>query len=165
MEIALSNGLIALIDDTDFDKVRAHSWSASRTSSTRVYAAYKTVKNGKGVTVYMHRAILGAPKGMEVDHINGNGLDNRRSNLRLVTRRQNTINARLSIRNTTGFRGVSPARRPGRYVATIHVNRTKRHLGTFPNPTEAAVAYDAAAREHFGEFARLNFPERGEQAA
>ena len=96
--------------------------------------------------------------GSEVDHINRDKLDNRRSNLRLVTHTQNCVNASLRVTNTSGFKGVNFYR--GKYWrAYIRVNYRHISLGFFPTAEAAARAYDEAAREHFGEFAFLNFPD------
>ena len=105
----------------------------------------------------MHRLILNAMKGMDVDHINHDGLDNRRSNLRLCTRSENLRNQR-ALRSSTGLKGIHLDKR-GRWTAYIKPNAQKSHkfLGYFDNAIDAAVAYDAAARQHYGEFARTNF--------
>jgi len=104
----------------------------------------------------MHRAILNAPPRMDVDHINGNGLNNTRENLRLCTRSQNMMNQRLKG-GTSRFRGVSWLKGGAKWHAQVRANGKRLHLGLFTDETEAAMAYDAAARELFGDFARLNF--------
>lgn len=113
----------------------------------------------------MHRLILGLAPGQVGDHRNGNGLDNRRENLRMATYSQNNQNARPSSKKASPFKGVSIRcnRFGGRYkarpwAAEIHVDGRKIGLGSFPDEVSAAKAYDVAAREHFGEFAKLNFP-------
>lgn len=108
-------------------------------------------------TVYLHRLITNAPQGMDVDHIDGNPLNNSRNNLRLCNRSQNLI-ARLRIHNTStsGFRGVSLVKRTGRYTAQIDIGGKKFHLGTYATAEEAAIAYNKKALEVFGEFARPN---------
>ncbi len=115
-----------------------------------------------GPTLHLHRLIVACAPGQIVDHINGDVLDNRRSNLRLCTKLQNNRNVGLRADSSTGFKGV--ARRSdvrsgsGVYKAHIRVNGKKLHLGSFAVPEDAAAAYDAAARQAFGDFARLNFP-------
>jgi hypothetical protein len=118
----------------------------------RFYAA--TVINGKSVA--MHRMLMSPPRGMLVDHIDGNGLNNCRSNLRLCTRKQNRRNTRPQHKSSR-FLGV--IRRGYRYLAKITHNGRTQHLGTFTNEIEAARARDRKARELFGEFAWLNFPD------
>jgi len=115
------------------------------------YAARSEGKN----QIHMHREIINAPADLQVDHINGNGLDNRRENLRLCTNAENARNRRLSKNNTTGYKGVDLD--ANRYRAQIRVGQKFVYLGRFDDPIEAAKAYDAAAREHYGEFARTNF--------
>ena len=109
----------------------------------------------------MHRTILNAPKGLVIDHLNHDGLDNRRSNLRLTNHSENRINSCKPPTSTTGFRGVSFHKHRGDYIAHIRKNGYLRHLGYFEEPVEAAKAYDRAARELHGKFAALNFPTSG----
>jgi hypothetical protein len=111
----------------------------------------------------MHRLITGAPAGVEVDHRNGNGLDNRRSNLRLATTSQNQGNQRLSRANTSGFKGVHWDKHRAKWKASIAGDNNDKHLGHFTDPSEAAHAYDSAARLRFGRFASVNFPQLGER--
>ena len=120
--------------------------------------------------VYMHRVITGAREGEHVDHINGNTLDNRRNNLRKCSAQDNVRNRRKPShragRPTTSiYKGVSWQPRESRWYATIGINGQQIVLGRFTDEIEAAHAYDRAARQHFGAFARLNFPRDGEQAA
>lgn len=104
----------------------------------------------------MHREILHVPKGVKVDHKNGNGLDNQRHNLRPATTLQNSQGFQIRRKsNNTGFRGVGHRRKGFR--ARITINKTEVYLGDFPTALQAANAYDAAARAHFGEFAHPNF--------
>jgi len=119
--------------------------------------------DGRHTTKKMHQHILSGAK--EIDHKNGNGLDNRRENLRSVSRAENQQNRRgLNANNTSGFIGVSPE--GNRWRATIRVSGHQRHLGYFDTAEEAAQARDFATREAFGDFARLNFSdERMEIAA
>ena len=114
------------------------------------------------VQVRLHRLIAGAGDGLMVDHINGDILDNRRSNLRICTNKQNQRNQRLRQNNSTGFKGVCVSRWGGasrRYIAGIRVNKRQIQLGRFASAEEAARAYDRAALEHFGEFAWIKFPQ------
>jgi hypothetical protein len=100
---------------------------------------------------------MNAQKGILVDHRNGNGLDNRRINLRLCTDAQNRANRRLQRNNKSGFKGVFLNAKNGKFLAHVQVNKKTFYLGSFVSPIDAAKAYDKAAKLHFGEFARLNF--------
>lgn len=151
-EIKLTRGKVLLIDDEDFDWLSQHKWSYNgRYVSGRV----------DGVNLKVHRFILNAPDGMEVDHINLNVCDNQRSNLRLVNRSQNMINVGKRSNNKAGYKGVSAStgnyRNP--WAACLGYNNKILHLGYFKTPRQAAMAYDMAARDLFGEYAKLNFPD------
>ncbi len=114
----------------------------------------------------MHRIILGiTDTSVHVDHINGCCTDNRRQNLRLVSRTQNMMNRHVKRGRSSGFKGVYLHKHSGRWRASIGLDGKKIHLGGYATPDEAARCYDAAARQHFGAFARLNFPAAGEQSA
>ncbi|HUR07040.1 MAG TPA: HNH endonuclease, partial [Nonomuraea sp.] len=106
--------------------------------------------------ISLHRLLCNAQPGQQVDHRNGDGLDNRRSNLRLCTRSQNIGNARTPRTNTSGYKGVYFERARGLWCAEIWFNMRKRRLGRFADPKDAARAYNAAALEQWGEFARIN---------
>lgn len=113
--------------------------------------------------IRVHRALLNAPRGMLVDHINGNIADNRRCNLRLCTHSQSVSNRHTVAGSKSRYKGVGFHN--GRWLAKIRDAGRQRHLGYFANETDAACAYDAAARSVFGDFARFNFPHDGEQSA
>lgn len=152
IEIPLTKGKVAIIDEDDFVLVSLHDWWL-KTVDTHSYAETKV--NGKNVT--MHRLLLEPPKGIFVDHRDANGLNNRRNNLRLATPQQNCWN----IRKYPGreYKGVSFRKDRGVYRAYITLHDTYQHLGHFSTAEEAAVAYDKAALKLFGEFANMNFPE------
>lgn len=157
------NGRIALIDDQDAERVLALTWRYYFNRSTK--SAYVIAKR----CLLLHRFILEAETGTNIDHRDGDRLNCQRSNLRAATQSQNLQNTRLRTKGTvTGFKGVShiPNRKgtPNRYTAKIRWQGKRLQLGWFRTAEEAAYAYDARARELFGEFACLNFPQEGEQS-
>ncbi len=154
-EIRTSSGHVALVDDEDAARVlAAGAWHVRRNRSGTLYAQRHVTRDGKRPTQQMHQFLLGC---VGIDHRNGDGLDNRRSNLRPATYAQNGANRRLSSHNTSGFKGVVLKKSTGRWVAQIRVAGEQRHIGTYPTAEDAARAYDAAALAAFGEFARPNF--------
>lgn len=148
--IPLTQGKFALVDDEDFAELSKVKWCFSKGYAVR------SVRLEKRGTILMHREILSAKKGQECDHINMNGLDNRRANLRVCTRAENARNRPKDRDNTTGFKGVALEKRTGKYVAQIHILGKHYHFGTFKSAKEAALAYNEAAPKYFGEFAQLN---------
>jgi hypothetical protein len=160
IEIPLSRGKVALIDAADLELVSRHRWFANCNSlSDRIWYAQATVwKHGSPTTIQMHRLLTNAPPGVQVDHRNHNGLDNRHANLRFATPSQNGGNARLSRGNSSGYRGVFWETAAGKWRSQIRVDGKRRHLGVFTNKWDAAQAYNAAALEAFGEFAYQNVP-------
>lgn len=159
MKIPLSNGLFVEIDDDDWKKVSRYRWVASKAWHNNWYARVCVdsdhTKSGK-TTILMHRLILDFPRGF-VDHRDGNGLNNRRANLRQANPRQNAHNQRKGIRGLSQYKGVSWDSRCRRWMASIRVNGRTEFLGRFLCEAGAARAYDEAAYRNFGEFARLNF--------
>lgn len=156
LRIPLTQGLVALVDEADHEQVvAAGRWSAHRDCNT--FYATRNARRGDGsyAMVALHTFLTGWPL---TDHINGDGLDNRRSNLRPATHAENMRNRRIGSNNTSGFKGVSLNRRTGRWAACIVADGRRNWLGYHATPEAAARAYDAAARELHGEFAWLNFP-------
>lgn len=146
--ILLTQGKAALVDNSDYDELCRHAWNYSTPQG------YARRKSRDGI-IYMHRQILDAPAGTDVDHINGDKLDNRRSNLRLVTRTQNLYN--MAPRSgTSRFKGVSWHAQRNKWAVYIQVDRKSIYLGLFTDEIEAARAYNRAALEYIGEYARLN---------
>ena len=160
IEISLTQGKVAIVDDEDFASVAMFKWFAVRGCGDTFYAC-RTINLTKldKVRVAMHRAILAADDRLMVDHVNGNGLDNRRVNLRLCVNRLNCRNRRGVANTSSRFKGVSWHRRMQKWTANIRDVDGQHWLGTFDSEEDAARSYDAAARERFGDFARLNFPE------
>lgn len=154
-QIALTQGKVSLVDDEDYKLVCAYSWQAARNgSSWRAMC-----RTGSGIfkqTIYMHRLIMRARKGQEIDHINGDALDNRKSNLRFCTRAENTRNRGTNKNNASGYKGVAWHSQVGRWRAYIVVDRKQKSLGLFDTPEQAARAYNEAALKMFGDYARLN---------
>jgi hypothetical protein len=151
VRVALGRGIETILDKTDAEVTLGRTWYAHR-SCSNLYAASR-----KPTMIYLHREVMRAPDGMQVDHINGDGLDNRRCNLRLATAQQNRFNTR-SRGGVSPYKGVWLDHSTGKWRAAIKFDRRRFGLGSFRGEEDAARAYDAAATEMFGEFARLNFP-------
>lgn len=154
--IPLTQGLYAKVDADAPEEIWGVKWYASERKSGKCYACAYAGRGAKHR--YLHCAVMGGPpSGMEIDHINGDSLDNRRENLRFCTRAQNQCNLRKrSSATSSKHKGVSKDRRRGKWEAQIRLGGKKKHLGYFEQEIDAARAYNAAARELFGEFARLN---------
>lgn len=164
LTIALTQGYVAIIDDEDADLADL-KWQAQFNRNypkSGVYArrAFRQL-DGSPASVFMHRIVLERildrqlVKGEEVDHRNGNPLDNRRENLRLATRSENGRNRRLSTASTSGYKGVSLHKRSGKWHAAIKINGRIKNLGYFDTPEQAYAAYCESALELHGEFASL----------
>lgn len=162
--IPITKNLVAIIDKEDEEKILPHKWYAFGKENHKnpiFWAARKTRIDGKQKTLLMHREILKPPENAVVDHINGDGLDNRKCNLRIATVSQNRANER-SIRNRMGFRGVSLSSKGHKkpFYAKIICNHRTYFLGHYETIEQAAMAYDKKAIELFGDFAVLNFPQQ-----
>ena len=142
------NGTEILIDSEDYKRVKSHTWYVD-------YKGYAWAKI-EGSRVRLHRFIIDAPDDLQVDHVNIIKTDNRKSNLRLATSKENRRNEGLRKDNTTGAKGVSYDKQCNKYAAYINVEWGKIHLGYYCTVLEASKAYDRAAEKYFGEFARLN---------
>lgn len=157
-KIPLTQGKYALVDDTDYELLKQHTWFVHK----GLYSHY-AVRNekddiGKFRFVWMHREIMQTPDGFLTDHIDGNGLNNQRTNLRVCTAQQNQHNRAPHKNCSSKYKGVSWKNSGKKWVVRIHHNYQSKHVGVFADEIEAARAYDKAAKEAFGEFARLNFP-------
>jgi len=136
LEIKLTQGKFAMVDDEDFETLNNHKWFIKKDSNT-CYAYRKQTTNNKRKTVYIHSIIMETPKGMQIDHIDGNGLNNCKSNLRVVTFRQNMQNRHVS--KTSQYLGVSKFR--NKWIAHIGINGKAKYLGIYIIEEDARDAY------------------------
>lgn len=145
----------AKVDDEDFEVLSQFKWSAHKAGKT-MYAMrnFSFKKGGKRGVVRMHQSLL--PKAEEIDHVNHDGLDNRKTNLRSCTHAQNMINRRKR-RSRSQFKGVTWHKAASKWMAQVHVGDIHKYLGLFDCEGCAAIAYDKAAKEMHGEFSSLNF--------
>jgi hypothetical protein len=156
-EIPLTQGKRALVDDADYQRLSGTRWYAKKSKAGWYAVRWETVGRVRRI-VRMHNVVASPPPGMEADHANGDTLDNTRGNLRVCTRSQNLHNtARSSRPASSRFRGVHLDGEVWR--ARLRTNGLRLNLGRFATEVEAAKAYDRAAVEMVGQFARLNFPE------
>lgn len=155
--IPLTQGKEALVDDSDYEAVKAFHWSTSKVGR-RFYAVSNVRKpDGKKTTQSLHHFLM--PGVVRVDHQDGNGLNNQKHNLRPATNRQNLQGFRRKPPAVTSkFRGVCWHRQYRKWQAQIKIDGKQTWLGRFTVEADAAHAYDTAAREHFGDFASPNFP-------
>ena len=156
----IAAGRVALVSDRDYRLVSQYRWRVTERKfegrrPDGPYAVTTITKDGRRTLLQMHSLITGYPL---TDHKNHNGLDNRRSNLRPATNSQNQQNRQPNLRSTSQYKGVHWSTRERRWRATIKHEGTARTLGNFIAEEQAALAYDAAARSLFGEYAVLNFP-------
>jgi hypothetical protein len=151
--IPLTQDKFAIVDAEDYEELSKHKWHTNKSHKSE-YAARKPGRKH----ISMHRLLLNAPPGLLVDHRDGNGLNNRKSNLRLCTHQENTYNQRPRRGGTSRFKGVYWHKTEKKYTARIRKNGKRYSLGYFHDEIEAAVAYGIKAMEFFGEFAYLNFP-------
>lgn len=161
-KIPLTQGRVALVDDEDFERLNKYKWCTFKTRYGGFVAVRNTPKvNGKRGLIYMHRQIMGAPDGMDVDHRKNNTLDNQKHNLRICTRTQNLRNSLPRKNCSSEFKGVSWHKSTKKWRAYINSGGKQQNLGVFGQEESAARAYDKKAVELFGEFAHLNFPKNG----
>lgn len=166
--VPLSQGLTAVIDADDAEMVSEYVWSAFLNPHTRGYYAvsHSKLANGRRPRLRMHRLIMKAPTDRVVDHRDHDGLNNRRSNLRICTHTENTRNLRGPQRNgTSGYIGVTWNKQVKRWRAQTKIDSTQHHVGHFNTAIEAALARDAYIRERFpdDEFWYFNFPSEGDR--
>lgn len=156
-EIPLTQGKVALVDDEDYNELMKYKWCVVKIGNV-YYASRKAWNKDKkqGRMSSMHRHIIKTPEGMETDHINGNGLDNRRCNLRVCTKQENRFNQFKKMGTSSNFKGVYYNTHTKKWKAHIKYNRVDYYLGEFKIEEDAARAYNKKAKELFGEFTKLN---------
>lgn len=154
--VRLTQGKVAIVDDEDYEELSKYGWYASDIHGW--YATRTVTVGGKQKTIFMHRQILESPKGKDIDHINHDGLDNRRENLRICTRSQNKKNGLKYRNNTSGLNGVCWVQKAKKWQAQIKKDGKNIYLGYFNDKDQAGHAVDKKVKELFGEFAVLNFP-------
>lgn len=150
--IELTKGKRTLVDDEDYAWAKEYSWHLHGKAAARAWRISKT----KVGHLKLHREILRAGPGQLVDHINGDSLDNRRSNLRLATPGQNMYNRRKLKKGISKYKGVYRFQKTGKWYSQIFVNRVRYYLGQFLTEETAAKAYNRAAKKYFGTYANLN---------
>jgi hypothetical protein len=162
-KIKLTQGKFAIVDAEDFEQLNKFKWYPEKSRRT-FYAIRNEKKQGCGnkqIIVKMHRLIMNSPPDLSIDHINHNGLDNRKANLRIVSQTQNVWNARKwATKCSSRYKGVNFTKMNNKWRAKIMHKRKWFNLGYFDDEESAARAYDAKARELFGEYSCLNFPEQ-----
>lgn len=151
IELSLNQGKTALVDDEDYLPVSQFKWYAAITKGKWYVLSLTGHVHRK-----IHRFIMNAPPHLDVDHRDGNGLNNQRYNLRICARSGNSMNRSKPNNNTSGFKGVSWHKDRNRYQAAIGLNGRLIYLGLFSDPVEGARAYDLAAVQYHGEFAKTN---------
>lgn len=161
-EVKLTKGQVALVDEADLPQVLPYSWDALWDGSTWYARRHVYRADGTRTRQQLHTFLTGLPY---VDHVDGNGLNNCRANLRPATHGQNMWNRRKRKGVSSQFKGVHFHKARRLWVGRIKPNRQEFWLGYFTDEMDAALAYDQAARVHYGEFAALNFPRPGERSA
>ena len=155
--IQLTQGQVALVDDEDFKKVNQFKWNAQK-DGNKFYAKRMITINGKRTAQLMHMLIVGDnPFKLDIDHRDGDGLNNQKNNLRLCTHQQNMMNRKLNKNSSSTYKGVHYSSVRQKWQARIQTDGKRISLGFFNGKEDAARAYDAAAIEHHGEFFLLNF--------
>lgn len=167
-EIQLTQGQVAIIDDDDYERVSKFKWFAEKYKNVHgeyiYYAKRSPVVNGEQRSLRLHTFILGKPdKGIEIDHVNLNTLDCRKSNLRYCTHLENMYNRKPRLNCYSKYKGVVWCKRDKRFIVRISFNKKRIHIGSYENEIEAALNYNIAAKIYHGEFARLNIIEKATQ--
>lgn len=156
--ILLTDSDVILLDDSDYNLAKRYNWWALRTTNGKKikYAASDVFTRGERCTLLLHRVLLQPRADQYIDHINHNGLDDQRHNLRVCTMSQNQGNRRKQSNNTSGYKGVHWHTQRQKWCASIKINYRSHSLGLWSDPWRAAQAYNRAALEAWGEFALIN---------
>ena len=144
-----------LIDNDDYEKVNSIKWHVYITKGLIYFRTWSYIGR-KQTLLFLHQLVAKTPKGMKTDHANGNTLDNRKCNLRICTAAENTRNQKRRTDNSSGYKGVSWAKRRGKWVAQIIKDGKHHFLGHFSTPEEAHNAYCEASKNYHGEFGRVS---------
>jgi len=147
---------IILIDDEDYELIKDYTWCVVKDSNTFYSLTHIKTNKYKKKNIFLHRLIMNLKKGEICDHINGNGLDNRKSNLRLCSYQQNNMNRKSWKNSTSKFKGISWNKLAKKWKVTIGKDKKNIHLGYYENEFDAALVYNGAAKYLHGEFAKLN---------
>lgn len=153
-EIQLTQGKFTIVDDEDYEKLKDFKWWYSKIGYA-VHTEYISLTQGSN-KIYMHRLILETPLNMCCDHINGNRLDNRKCNLRIVTKQQNQWNRSSTGKGSSKHKGVYFSKQKNKWLSKIQKDFKEYHIGFFATENEAVIAYNKKAVELFGEYAKLN---------
>ncbi len=163
LEIELDRHII-LLDNEDLELFNKYKWRIFHTGNKHYIVTYIYNENlYRHKTIHLHRLIMNCPNKLQIDHINGNGLDNRKCNLRICNISQNLMNSIKRKGTTSKYKGVYWNKTNKFWHVQIKVEGERIHLGYFINEKDAACMYDRAAEHYFGEFARFNFPEENER--
>lgn len=166
--VVLTRGKVALIDLEDATLVGAHTWHAYQNRDGSWYARANNPAGSRPASIRLHRVIMGLGPGRSpvVDHVNGDGLDNRKRNLRIASPSENGMNRGATRANASGYKGIYLHGQTGKWRPEIKAGEKRiRNLGLYHSPEDAAQAYDQAAIELHGEFAVLNFPADAEKGS
>lgn len=157
-ELLLTHGKKTMIDDADLPTVQGYKWRAFQHRGSWYAVANIRLADGRRSTLRLHRLLMDAPADVLIDHKDGDGLNNRRDNLRVASNGQNRANDKHRRNGQSGFKGVR-CKASGSFQAQLTHEKVAHYLGTFERAEDAARAYDRAARQYHGAFANLNFPD------
>lgn len=156
-EIKLTKGFVTQVDDEDYEYLNQLKWHVYKRHNTFYAQHTVTLINGNRTNIQMHRLIMNPPNNMQIDHINHNGLDNQKNNLRICTQSQNSMNQNSHKNSSSKYKGISWHKLRSKWESQIKYKGKHIHIGLYKTEVEAAKAYDEKAKELFGEFAHINF--------